>query len=72
MNTLLDLDIYPLDRPESAKYSAIVAKRKARLATEGMFDLPGFMRPDVTKTAADATKPAMATESFRRARRHNI
>jgi len=72
MNHLLDLDSYPLDRPDSPEYAALVAKCKARLATEGMFDLPGFMRPDVTKAAADATKPAMATESFRHARRHNI
>lgn len=37
-----------------------------------MFDLPGFMRADVTQAAADPTKPAMATSSFRHARKHNI
>ncbi len=72
MNHLLDLDTYPLDRPDSAEYAALVASCRARLAAEGMFDLPGFLRPEVTRAAAEATKPAMATESFRHARKHNI
>lgn len=72
MKHLLDLDTYPLDRPESPEYAALVARCKARLAADGMFDLPGFMRPEVTKAAADASKPAMATASFRHARQHNI
>lgn len=72
MNHLLDLDTYPLDRPDSAEYAALVAKCRARLAADGMFDLPGFLREDVTRAAADAAKPAMATESYRHARRHNI
>lgn len=72
MNHLLDLDTYPLDRPDSPEYAALVASCRARLAEEGMFDLPGFLRPEVTKAAAEATKPAMATESYRHARSHNI
>lgn len=72
MKHLLDLDTYPLDRPESPEYAALVAICKARLAADGMFDLPGFMRADVTKAAAEAVKPAMATEAFRHARQHNI
>lgn len=72
MKHLLDLDTYPIDRPESPEYAALVASCKARLATDGMFDLPGFVRPEVTKAAAEAVKPAMATEAFRHARMHNI
>jgi len=72
MNHLVDLDTYPLDRPDSAAYADLVARCKARLTREGMFDLPGFLRPEVTKLAAEATKPAMARESFRHARSHNI
>ena len=72
MKHLLDLDTYPLDRPESPEYVALVASCRARLAADGMFDLPGFVRSDVTKEAADAVKPAMATEAFRHARKHNI
>lgn len=72
MKHLLDLDTYPLDRPESPEYAALVANCRARLAADGMFDLPGFMRADVTKAAAEAVKPAMATEAFRHSRKHNI
>ncbi|MBN8629459.1 MAG: 2OG-Fe(II) oxygenase [Rhodobacterales bacterium] len=72
MKHLLDLDTYPLDRPESPEYAALVASCKARLAADGMFDLPGFVRAEVTRAAAEAVKPAMATAAFRHARQHNI
>lgn len=72
MKHLLDLDTYPLDRPNSPEYANLVADCRARLAENGMFELPGFMQPHVTRTAADAAKPAMATESHRHARLHNI
>lgn len=72
MKHLLDLETYPLDRPDSPEYAALVADCRARLAADGMFELPGFLRPEVTSAAADAAKPAMATESHRHARLHNI
>ena len=37
-----------------------------------MFELPGFMRPEVASRAADLAAPAMASKSFRHARRHNV
>jgi hypothetical protein len=72
MKRLIDLTQYPLDQPTSPLYAALVATCKARLAADGMFDLPGFLLADVTKSAADSVKPAMATSAFRHARRHNI
>lgn len=72
MKHLIDLETYPLDRPDSPEYAALVASCKERLDADGMFELPGFMRAEATRTAADAAKPAMATESYRHARRHNI
>lgn len=72
MKHLLDLDTYPLDRPESREYAELLAECQARLAADGMFELLGFLRPDVAAAAAEAAKPAMATESHRHARRHNI
>lgn len=72
MKHLIDLETYPLDRPESDAYVALVESCKKRLSENGMFDLPGFLHPEVTKAAADAVKPAMATEAFRHARKHNI
>lgn len=72
MKQLLDLETYPLDRPDSPEYARLVADCRARLAADGMFDLPGFLRPAVAKAAAEAAKPAMATQSHRHARMHNI
>ncbi|WP_420587494.1 HalD/BesD family halogenase [Ruegeria sp.] len=72
MKHLLNLDAYPLDRPNSAEYAALVQKCRADIEADGMFNLPGFFQPGVAQAAADAAKPAMDTESFRHARKHNI
>lgn len=72
MNHLVDLDTYPIDRPGSPAYSALVNSCRAALAADGMFELPGFMRADMVDMAVKAALPAMATESFRHARSHNI
>ncbi len=72
MDHLIDLETYPLDRPECEAYAELVENCKTRLFEHGMFDLPGFLRPEATQTAVEAVKPAMATEAFRHARTHNI
>lgn len=72
MNDLVDLATYPIDRPDSAGYRDLVAECRARLAADGMFELPGFLRPDATRAAVEAIAPAMARDSFRHARSHNI
>jgi hypothetical protein len=72
MNHLLDLEKYPLNRPESPEYAALVEKCRAALAAEGMFNLPEFFQSGVAQAAADAAKPAMDSVSFRHARRHNV
>jgi hypothetical protein len=72
MDQLVDLATYPINRPDSPKYAALVADCRARLAAEGMFELPGFLRGAAVAEAVAAATPAMATESFRHARSHNI
>ena len=72
MNQYLDLEKYPLDRPDSAEYAELVRKCQIDLANEGMFNLPGFFKPGVAQAAADAAQPAMDSVSFRHARRHNV
>ena len=69
---LLDLEAYPLDRPESPEYAALVMRCKTDLTRKGMFNLPGFFLPGVAQSAADAVKPAMSSQSFHHARRHNV
>lgn len=72
MNQFIDLEKYPLDRPDSAAYAKLVEKCQTDLANDGMFNLPGFLKPGVAQAAADAAKPAMDNESFRHARCHNV
>ncbi|MCB1394967.1 MAG: 2OG-Fe(II) oxygenase [Rhodobacter sp.] len=72
MRDILDLDRYPLDRPGSADWQALVTRCRADLARDGMFNLPGFLRPAVAAQAATALAPRFATEAFRHQRRHNI
>jgi hypothetical protein len=72
MQDLIDLKTYPLDQPGSPAYAALVARCKADLAQDGMFDLAGFLRPAaVTEAVADLT-PRAETEAFRHSRQHNI
>lgn len=72
MHQILDLDRYPLDRPDSPEYAAMVARARADLARDGMFNLPGFMRPSGLIPTVDALIPRFESESFTHARKHNI
>ena len=72
MRDLIDLDRYPLDRPESAGFRALVDRCRADLAAEGMFDLPGFLRPEAVAKAVAELQPVFASDSFTHARHHNI
>jgi hypothetical protein len=68
----LDLETFPLDQPESDAYLVLVARCKDELASGGMFNLDGFLKPDAAQDEADLHKPAMAKCSFNHAREHNI
>lgn len=72
MDQYLDLATFPLDRPESAEYARLVARCKAELATDGMFNLDGFLRPEHAQVEAHAHTPKMDSESFNHAREHNV
>jgi hypothetical protein len=72
MRDILDLDRYPLDRPDSPDWQALVDRCRADLERDGMFNLPGLMRAPVAEAAARALAPRFATESFHHQRAHNI
>lgn len=72
MRDILDLDRFPLDRPDSPEWQALVAKCRADLAAGGMFNLEGFMRPTVAALEVAAMTPKFDSESFRHEREHNI
>ena len=72
MDHLINLQSYPIHRTDSPAYAKLVLDCQRRLAVDGMFDLPEFLLPVATLAAAEAVGPAMASEAFRHARRHNI
>lgn len=72
MHQILDLDRYPLHQPDSPAYAALLAQAQADLAADGMFNLPGFMRPKALTGAVAALIPRFDNKSFTHARRHNI
>lgn len=69
---MIDLAKYPLDKPDSAKYAALVEKCKTQLAKDGLFNLVGFFTPDAIETTLAQVKPMIATQAFTHAREHNI
>ena len=72
MDNYLDLESFPIDRPETAQYSALVTRCKTQMARDGMFNLDGFLRPEHAAAEARAHTPKMNSESFHHAREHNV
>jgi len=69
---LLDLERFPLDRPGEEAYAALVADCRQRLDAKGLFNLPGFMRPEAVEAAVAVLAEDMAARSFFHRRDHNI
>ncbi|MBE1284080.1 MAG: 2OG-Fe(II) oxygenase [Rhodobacteraceae bacterium] len=72
MRDILDLDRYPLDKPDTPDWHALVERCRADLEREGMFNLDGLMLADVAAEAANDLSPRFQSESFRHERDHNI
>lgn len=72
MRDILDLDRYPLDKPGTPEWLAMVERCRADLALKGMFNLEGLMFETVAADAAADLADAFETESFNHAREHNI
>ena len=72
MRDILDLDRYPLDKPGTPEWHALVARCRADLAKDGMFNLEGLVRPEALQRAIAEIRPVMDTLSFTHRRRHNI
>jgi len=70
--TIVDVGRYPLDRPGSPEWQALVERCVADLDERGMFELPGFLHPDVVDRTRDTLLPRMANESFAVRRMHNV
>ena len=68
----LDLERYPLDRPDSTEWRKLVDRCQTDLRTSGMFNLEGFLAPNVAQAEAADLIPRFTSESFQQSREHNI
>jgi hypothetical protein len=69
---ILDLDRYPLDRPDSPEFAELVADCQRAMAMEGMFNLDGILRPAAIARAVREIEPLMGSVSFTHRRLHNV
>ncbi|WP_349435524.1 2OG-Fe(II) oxygenase [Pararhizobium sp. A13] len=72
MNDLIDLDRYPLDKPDSVQWHNLVEACRRELTSNGMYNLEGFLRQGVTEKAVSEIAPVMSTQSYAHKRVHNI
>lgn len=72
MHDILDLDRYPLDRPETGDYAALVARCRRALDTDGLFNLDGLVRTSVLDGIVADVMPSLRDHAFTHSRRHNI
>lgn len=72
IETILDLDRYPLDREGTPEWQRLVDESQAALAANGMFNLEGFLRPGMAEKAVAEVRPVMDTRSHIHRRMHNI
>ncbi|MEI4488275.1 2OG-Fe(II) oxygenase [Frigidibacter sp. MR17.14] len=72
MDQIIDLDRYPLDRPGSPDWLALVDNARAEIAASGMANLPGFLRPAALAQALAEIVPVMDRLAFVHRRAHNV
>ncbi len=72
IETILDLDRYPLHRIGTPMWKALVERCKADLVALGMFNLEGLVCKEALTNCVAEIKPVMDTLSFVHSREHNI
>lgn len=72
MQHIVDLTRYPLDRPGSSEWQDLVDRCQRDLATNGLFNFPGFLLPDIAEKAAEQLSAPLHGDAFTHAREHNI
>ena len=72
MHDIIDLKRFPLDNPESIEWERLVHKCREDLAQNGMFNLQGFLFPEIAAQTANALAPRFVPEGFLHEREHNI
>lgn len=57
IGALLDLDRYPLDRPDSDEYRQLVQRCRTALTDDGLFDLAGLLRSAALVPIIEVLRP---------------
>jgi hypothetical protein len=72
VHDIFDLERYPLHKPGSPQWLALVERCKADLERDGMFNLDNLVRTDALDKIVAEVRPVMDTLSFVHKRSHNI
>ena len=72
MHDVIDLDRYPIDQPHCESWVSLVAECKSRLAGDGLFNLPGFVRSECIAASITDLQRELTSNAFSHTRRHNI
>lgn len=72
MRDMLDLERFPLDRPESPPFEALVASCRREMAAGGMCNLDGLVRPAGIERAVRELKPLSDRIAYTHQRQHNV
>lgn len=72
MRDVLDLERFPLDRPDSPPFEALVASCRRAMAATGMCNLDGLVRPAGIERAVRELKPLSDRMAYTHRRQHNV
>lgn len=72
MDSLLNLDLFPLHKPGSDAWQRLVARCRRDLSNSGMFNLPDFLRAEAANRTVRSLVPKFERDSFEHKRQHNI
>ena len=72
MRQFLDLDRFPMDRLDSVRGQALLARCRHELRENGMFSLAGLIRPEALRRCVAEVEPLFETAAFTHCREHNI
>ncbi len=71
LSDVVDLDRYPIDRPDSDEYRALIADARRELADDGAFVLDGFVRATAIGRILPAVD-AIEEHAFHATKHHNV
>jgi len=72
MHEIINLARYPIDKPNSPEWVALVEKCRADMEETGMFNLADFLTEEARQIAVADVAPRFEAEAFTHSRRHNI